>query len=81
LFIAVLGLVAFYFTVLKPQRARMNSVLLQGPDLVLKPELDAEETALHEVDRTATWLPEIDGRQAMVFEMAALEEVASEMGI
>ena len=58
----------------------MNSAMRQGPDPILKPELDAEETAMHEVDGKASLPPEIDDRRTKIYELPAVEEVASEMG-
>jgi hypothetical protein len=72
--------IAFYFVILKLRHARTNTTLWQGLDPILKPELDAEETEVHEVDGRALLSLEIDDRQAKIHELPAVEEVASEMG-
>jgi hypothetical protein len=58
----------------------MNAALRQGFGPILKPELDAEETALHEADSEAPFQPGICGWQTKIYEMPAVEEVASEIG-
>lgn len=58
----------------------MNFALLKGPDPILKPELDAEETALREIDGKAPFPPKIYGWQTKIYELPAAEEVASEIG-
>ena len=74
----MLTLVPFYFIVLKPWKARRNSALSRWSDLILKPELDAEETAVHEIDGRAALPPEIDGWQTKVYEMPTVDEIDSE---
>jgi hypothetical protein len=78
--VVIFVLIAFYFGILKPKYARMNVALRQRHDQILKPELDAEETEMHEVDGKAPLSPEIDKRQTKIYELPAIEEVASEMG-
>jgi hypothetical protein len=76
----ILATIVFYYMVLKPKYDRMNAALRQGFGPILKPELDAEEAALHEVDGEALMKPGIRGWQAEICEMPAVEEVASEIG-